>query len=490
MSYVIAIGGTGARFLEGLVHLCAAGLGPQEEVSALIIDPDTANGNIVRLRTIMDLYGRCKGIISRYQNEDVPIFKTPISPLEETTPVPNNINNLNDFFSYFGFGNDHQRLCELFYTEAERRERWGTGFKGRANLGASVMADIAAQLNAPPWNNFMNNIKQTLANGICKIFIAGSIFGATGASGFPAVAKMLRDHNWNNAANLRIGGILVLPYFSFNSPDDRNGDGGGDDNGLYADAGDFLVKTKSALSHYAFAWSGNCPYDRVYFIGDSYQKTIEGFSKGGMDQQNPLTPLDLISATSLLDFVNNAPDGGAADYRYAGRQNNGRTTWEDIPCRDLKQRFSAFTVFVLSYKKFIKKLMEDDNFHKKKSCIPWYLDSFEALEGQKQRQRLEIFREYMECFHLFIREIVDNNGTNLNVDLFDGEALDQGNLEFGRLFSGKNKIRHANDKFFKMLCKEKRIERGDASGDLFNRLYRASSNFCKKYYKLMKEEKK
>ena len=49
MSHIIAIGGTGAKFLESLIHLCAAGLGP-EKISPIIIDPDTANGNIESVR--------------------------------------------------------------------------------------------------------------------------------------------------------------------------------------------------------------------------------------------------------------------------------------------------------------------------------------------------------------------------------------------------------------------------------------------------------
>ena len=205
--------------------------------------------------------------------------------------------NLEDHFSFYGLAKSDQELCKLFYTENERKEEWDNGFKGRANLGAPVMADEENHMGVPPWSTFINDIQATLNNGICHIFIAGSIFGATGASGFPTIAKILKERKWDNKDNLRIGGILILPYFYFDVPQQVKG--------LYADSKDFLVKAKSALSHYAFVWRNGSSYDRIYFIGDRFIQKLENFSKGGMHQENPLTWVDLIASSSLLNFIKN-----------------------------------------------------------------------------------------------------------------------------------------------------------------------------------------
>jgi hypothetical protein len=54
-NYLIAIGGTGARSLEAVVYLAAAGMfrGP---INILIIDPDLNNGNSFRTRQLISDY--------------------------------------------------------------------------------------------------------------------------------------------------------------------------------------------------------------------------------------------------------------------------------------------------------------------------------------------------------------------------------------------------------------------------------------------------
>src|SRR6266404_4657694 len=53
--YLIAIGGTGSRCLEAIIHLSAAGLF-QSPMHVLIIDPDQNNGNSIKVRTLLTSY--------------------------------------------------------------------------------------------------------------------------------------------------------------------------------------------------------------------------------------------------------------------------------------------------------------------------------------------------------------------------------------------------------------------------------------------------
>ena len=55
------------------------------------------------------------------------------------------------------------------------------GFRGHPSIGASIMAQTALGEDEP-WKTFRALVK---TDTDAKVFLAGSIFGGTGASGFP-----------------------------------------------------------------------------------------------------------------------------------------------------------------------------------------------------------------------------------------------------------------------------------------------------------------
>ena len=53
--YFISIGGTGAKVMESLTHVCIAGLLPSDErLYIAAIDPDVGNGNLERTSTALN----------------------------------------------------------------------------------------------------------------------------------------------------------------------------------------------------------------------------------------------------------------------------------------------------------------------------------------------------------------------------------------------------------------------------------------------------
>ena len=55
--YAIGIGGTGAKCLESLIHLAAAGMMPDnDDLYILFVDPDDANGSLDRANTTLNHY--------------------------------------------------------------------------------------------------------------------------------------------------------------------------------------------------------------------------------------------------------------------------------------------------------------------------------------------------------------------------------------------------------------------------------------------------
>ncbi|MFQ5455809.1 MAG: hypothetical protein ACE5EA_06345 [Nitrospirota bacterium] len=164
-NYVIAIGGTGARFMEALIHLAATGILSQGEgISALIIDPDNANGNIERVEQIHERYKECNRIFSHH--DDPPVFGTRIS-YSKWSPVGDR-ESLNNYLGFSGMDDNLQDICRLFYTKAEIQEEWDHGFRGRAHLGAPVMGNI--DLNKPEWDAIITGIRDALQIGMQHIY--------------------------------------------------------------------------------------------------------------------------------------------------------------------------------------------------------------------------------------------------------------------------------------------------------------------------------
>ena len=59
--FLISGGGTGAKVVEAFTHLCAAGIGPKR-AHVLLIDADTANGNLNRATATINAYKRLQGM--------------------------------------------------------------------------------------------------------------------------------------------------------------------------------------------------------------------------------------------------------------------------------------------------------------------------------------------------------------------------------------------------------------------------------------------
>ena len=305
-NYVIAIGGSGVRCLESLVQLCAIGIGP-DELFLLVIDPDEANGNVQRLRDLVTRYCDCREQLGFTHQSS--IFKTRLEFSVEGekdflawSPVisSDGEKNLREYLRLNNLaaaekGTEQQLLSDmarLLYSQEELDIDFEQGFRGRASVGAPVMARIKDSLGKKPWFDLSTHIGQRLGEGRdARVFVMASIFGATGACGFPTVATILRDasQSWGTNEQLFLGGSLLLPYFSFKVPPNQQG--------LYARPENFLLTTKAALKHYSFVWRDGGPYDEMYFIGDrDLDAQGREFALGGEDQKNDCHYIEWLAA--------------------------------------------------------------------------------------------------------------------------------------------------------------------------------------------------
>lgn len=223
-----------------------------------------------------------------------------------------------------------QAMMRMLFSEKNLNSSMDVGFKGNPNIGSVVLNQI---VDSPDFGEFANSFE----NGD-KIFIISSIFGGTGASGFPLLLKTLRTGNafpnFQLVNNAEIGAITILPYFTLKQ------DGGA------IDSSTFISKTKSALAYYENNISQNDSVNALYFLGDEVTGTYDNH-EGGAAQQNTAHLIEFLAATALVDFSLNTHT--ATVNKELGLQSVGNSvTFSSFYDVQRRQLFAPLTQFILT----------------------------------------------------------------------------------------------------------------------------------------------
>ncbi len=314
--FIFAIGGTGARVLKSLTMLLAAGVVPQGsereyEIVPILIDPHKDNLDVKRAETAMRWYQAITdeaGIKNGF-------FGTKITTLDKLGDGKNPYNlsptftfelqeidkRFSEYIGYNTMDEENKAFADLLFS-GETRNRDGEktplidvdmeiGFIGNPNIGSIVL-------------NQMKDSKEfkAVADQCGKddrIFIISSIFGGTGAAGFPVLLKNIRNAlnnsdlgNKNTLKNMNVGGLSVLPYFNIaneeNSPVKKS---------------TFITKTKSALHYYKDNITGNNSINALYYIADDFSGKPYQNDPGHGGQQNDAHFVEVASALAIIDFM-------------------------------------------------------------------------------------------------------------------------------------------------------------------------------------------
>jgi hypothetical protein len=328
--FVIGIGGSGAKCIESIVHLAAAGLYSEEEIEVLFIDPDEANGNVERAMNTLRIYQDCQKLISGGQRQaDIGWMSTPIKSHDLWSPFSDRPYNkdLASFFKYNSMEHDGSlaSLFDVLYAPEERQQQLDEGFRGRPAIGAAVMSQVdLKQLDKEPWSGLIQSLSNDARSGGKKprILLCGSIFGGTGAAGVPTIAKLLRNKLKEEELEnvVKIGGVFLLPYFSFTAPVDES------TRGLYAAANSFLLNTEAALRYYISQASKL--FDTVYVLGNENRSSVE-FSVGKGTQKNCPHFVELYAGLAARDFLHTENRDNTV--MLVGREQAGKLNWQDLP---------------------------------------------------------------------------------------------------------------------------------------------------------------
>jgi hypothetical protein len=324
--YIFAIGGTGARALRSFTHVVAAGTpvldehGRPMEVVPLVIDPDRENGDTLECLATLADYLKVQAQLPPGTGRDYPrgFFQTTISgyaQLQAATPLTRpdgrpmpaaldaesfrcgfidavKTKTFGEVIAYdfleseLEHGEPTRLLVDALYSRGNLETRLTGGFLGNPNVGTIVLNQIR-------YSRELQLLTSLLLPGD-RIFIISSIFGGTGAAGFPVLVKLLRqglNANGEEATALRhatIGALTVLPYFGLD-----------DAPGGPVDANAFIPKTKAALAYYAHHLH---QVNALYYLGDPPRQRYAN-TPTGIKQRNPDHVVELIAATAILHFA-------------------------------------------------------------------------------------------------------------------------------------------------------------------------------------------
>ncbi len=389
--YFVSIGGTGAKVMESLTHICIAGLLPENErLYIAAIDPDVGNGNLERTATALNNF-------NVFQNfsvgNDTTLFKNKISIVR---PFPFNPTghdkNLDDLTEFYHHNNlPVGKLYEVLYTKKERETTLNEGFRGHPSIGAAVLAkkfDDGSKLTA--------QIEKTIGEGeTVKIFLAGSVFGGTGAAGLPTIARLLRNNLADYADRVSIGGVLILPYFSFTPTDIKDE--------LFARSENFLPNTKAALKYYS---ERENLFDATYFVGDSVMTAVKEFSVGSANQRNEAHIVELYCALAATDFYSR-PIKSPKVFKYICHHERDKFSWSDFPAQG--ERFVQFARFIFAYVHLIKPVLADLVAGNAKAYKhPWFVDFLDGVDVIAAE--VVNFNFYAEAFAAWLKQIETLNG--------------------------------------------------------------------------------
>jgi hypothetical protein len=291
--YIFAIGGTGSRVLRSLTMLLASGVDMSakgiDTIVPIIIDPDFGNADLTRTVDTLRKYCKIRENLSFSASNRNKFFKEKISDVLDGYRF-NLLNTNSKLFSQFiniaSMDRENQAMTKALFSRGNLDSNMNVGFKGNPNIGSVVLNQI---VESPDFEVFANGFSKG-----DKIFIISSIFGGTGASGFPLLLKTLRTNkkiqNFALINQSEIGAVTVLPYFALKSNSDSA-----------VDSSTFISKAKSALAYYEDNIAGQI--EALYFVADDIYNNYENVD-GGENQKNDAHLIELLSASSIVDFSN------------------------------------------------------------------------------------------------------------------------------------------------------------------------------------------
>lgn len=366
--FIFAIGGTGARVLKSLTMLLASGVKANSEkefeIVPIIIDPHKSNEDLKRTERLLGNYQ----IITKEAGLDNGFFSTKITTLNKLVSSENRLSGsftfnlqevggkkFKEYIDYNQLDEANKALAGILFSGNSINKRheevnlldveMDIGFVGNPNIGSVVLNQFK---DSQEFKEFASNY-----NDGDRVFIISSIFGGTGAAGFPTILKNIRDAMNNRnidskgfLQDAKIGAVTALPYFNVEK-----------DNESPIQKSDFIAKTKAALYYYKDNVTGNNSINSLYYIADDYSGKPYINDPGDNGQRNDAHFVEMAAALAIIDFIETPDsaletnDGKALNpiYKEFGIRNDTDnikfSDFEDYTERKISLRLAQLTLF-------------------------------------------------------------------------------------------------------------------------------------------------
>jgi len=304
--YIFAIGGSGVRVLHSLTMLLAAGVKiKSNKVIPVIIDNDYRNEN--------DMNGNTKITLDTIKNYrkiresviDSSIFATDVAEPIMISISGQQLGTLKDVLAETATGIDNHLKANIhtLYNDRNLDMPLGCGFVGNPNVGSVVLNYLFEQ-------DTTFALTLTAIQPDDRIFIISSIFGGTGAAGFPLLLNILNNSprtNWNKSSNIK-GALSLLPYYNVgemqNDVDiaELNRTDVNMEKVYNVDSSLFDSKTLAAQLYYDNFVNG--AVNAMYYAGDKNMRSTYPNYIGGNNQKNPAHIAEMLGALSITHFDN------------------------------------------------------------------------------------------------------------------------------------------------------------------------------------------
>lgn len=395
--FIFGIGGTGSRVLRSLTMMLATGVKVcADEIVPIIIDPDSSNADLTRTVGLLNEYSAIHGKLQFSTENESWFFRTEIKQiLPNYTLLINDTDNktFQQFIDYASMTKADQALVKMLFSDKNLKSSMNVGFKGNPNIGSVVLNQIA---HSPDFVTFANDFSAG-----DRIFIISSIFGGTGASGFPLLLKTLRNGNnfpnYQIINNATIGALTILPYFKL-KPDVKS----------EIDSSTFISKTKSALAYYENNISGAGSINALYYLADDVANTYDN-NEGGAAQQNDAHLIEFLGASAIVDFSNSQFTGvGASNMELGIKEDAATVSFDSFHWKMREMLYYPLVQFSMMANALTHKI----DFYKS--------NTFDANNGNfKDLYNGMFFRNLTDFFRKYHEWLKEMKGNKRSLNLFN-----------------------------------------------------------------------
>lgn len=294
--FVFCIGGSGIRVMKSIIMLMAGGMKTNGySVVPIIVDPHLDLDERKGLNSLIDEYKKVYNRIVNHDDQTLnPLdgfFESEILTIGELNNQSNDTHEIagsdDTFRSYIkladlGANDTNNFFVSTLFSTKNLNNSLSVGFKGNPNVGTVVLGEMIEGAN------WFKAFKQHCENED-RVFIISSIFGGTGASGFPIIEKKIRlAQNEPAVKNALIGAVTLLPYYGLKDASNTGSD---------IDSSNFYTKTKAALAYY----EDKVKPDYLYYAGEKKLNQVYDNDENKQDDKSHF--IELVAASALFDFL-------------------------------------------------------------------------------------------------------------------------------------------------------------------------------------------